>query len=617
MPGWHPRFLVLSAILTTSLLLMPGCGGSSPTTRTGDGATAVDALAQRDLDLIQRELQLERFAAVMSRGAEALDARADHPLGDAITVLMIKAASSSGRLEAVRDLALDFPRRWPRSVRRDGAMLEAAQTLADADRTQDALRVVAVLAEAQPAGATREFTVSRAADWLQSLSGPELMAWVQGDGPLAPTAGLVTVRRNLAQADLEMAAAGLAELERRYPLASATERAQQALAAARAQVELAATGRLGVLCPLTGRYARFGNAFLQGVRLAADHVPTVGEEPWDLLFEDTEADPVLAALRARRLCEDEGCGLLMGGLLSATTATAALVAADHGVSLISPTATSERLSLLGSHVLQTNQTGPLEAELLARLACEVLLKRRFAIIRPDTPEGESMAAAFATKVEDFGGEVVGTEVIDPASTDFRAEVRSLRAMRAEVVFAPTTADQMTLLGPQLDFFKVGALVLGPSGWNSQRLLDRAGTVLERAVFVASEVAYPVDWSVDFTAAWPAVDYDEETTAVGRSAYLAARLALETLAGEPGLAASDVALRMHDALTGQQAEAGPEAYGSSVRMVRAGEVAPFPGELYTVAWQREQALADSLAAADSLGVAAALDSLLSGEGAEDF
>ncbi len=144
-------------------------------------------------------------------------------------------------------------------------------------------------------------------------------------------------------------------------------------------------------------------------------------------------------------------------------------------------------------------------------------------------------------------------------------------------------------------------MLGPSDWNSSRLLQRAGTVMERAVFTASEVVYPVDWSVDFAAAWPAAEYDEETSAVGRGAYLAARLALTTVAADPALRPAELATRMRDALTGREASVeGPERYAATVRMVQDGAVIPFPGSLYTVAWQREMtARADSLAAlADS-------------------
>lgn len=548
--GLRRTGLILFAMSAGLMLVgtLSSCGGKSPAARS---QVDVAPQQQRQFELLEQDHLLHRDQEVLARGRQLLAAAPDHPLGDQIAAVMIRSAARLEQLDTVRDLALDFPSRWPRSSRRDRTMSMAAEVLADAGRRDDARLVLARLAAAQPDGMARDLTISR----LEGL----------GDATVAAPATADTM-------------ASVHSLD-----------------------------RLGVLCPLTGRYARFGNAFLLGVQLAAGDVPTADpDRPWRLFYEDTEADPVLAALAARRLAVEDSCGVLMGGLLSSTTAAIALVADQAGVSLVSPTATSERLGLLGAHVLQTNQTGPLEAGLLARLTCEVLLKTRFAIIRPDTPEGASMGAAFAAAVAELGGQIVREEIIDPSATDFRTQVRALREVRPEVVFAPTTVDQMVLLGPQLDFYRIGALVLGPSAWNSSRLMERAGSVMERAVFTASELAFPAGWTADFRADWPADEYDEEATSIGRGAYLAARMTLTSLAGDPGVMPADVATHLREELTGGEATGeGPARYATVVRMVDGGRIVPFPGELYTEAWQRElaQALADSLAMADSLRMVA--------------
>jgi branched-chain amino acid transport system substrate-binding protein len=349
---------------------------------------------------------------------------------------------------------------------------------------------------------------------------------------------------------------------------------------------------LGVLVPLTGRYARFGNAFLAGVHQAASSVPPPFGQSWRIVHEDTEGDVVTAALAARRLVEDRGSGVLIGALLSSTTAIAALVADHLGVPLVSPTATHERLSLLGARVLQTNLTGPAEAEILARLACDVLLKKRFAIIGPDTPEGIGHAEAFKNSVERRGGSVVRREVFDAAAIDFRPQIERVRAVRPEVIFAPASVDQMILLGPQLDFYRAGALVFGTSEWNSSRLLQRAGSVLERAIFPAREVLYPEDWPADFEKRWPVGEHDEEATRIARSAYLAARLVLQTMADAGEGEADFLVSRLHDGLSGGWGLPGAaETFSGAVRLVENGQIMPFPGHLYTEALHR-QARADT-------------------------
>lgn len=558
----RPAGLRIIALLLL-VVLCGSCTRSIPPDREARLA-ALGPDAQRLYAQLEWEHLLHRDAQVLEFGASLLETDPDHPFAPDVVVMMIVSALRLPDPERARELALSFPRRFPGSLQIDHSMLGMADQLASAGQSVEAMRVLALLAEALIDPSRRQVAVDRAKSLRQRLSDSELLRLSAGlaDTPLS----------NLLQVEMQ-------------------RRGVAAVAVPEVAVE---SGHLGVLVPLTGRYARFGNAFLAGVRLAADAVPAPRGERWRVLHEDTEGDVVTAALVARRLAENGGCRVLIGALLSATTATAALVAEHLGVPLISPTATHERLNMLGDMVLQTNRTGPTEADILARLACEVLLKQRFAIIRSDTPEGLNLAKVFSSSVMQYGGSVIHEEVFDPAATDYRLQVERLRAARPEVVFVQASVDQMILLGPQLDFYRVGALVLGTSEWNSARLLQRAGSVLERAVFPASEILYPAVWSASFEETWPSDQHDEEATRIARSAYLAARLVLHAMAvGETG-AAVPLAERLRAVIAGSSVDLeAAEAFSAAVRVIESGQIMPFPGHLYEEALRR-----DALARADT-------------------
>jgi ABC-type branched-subunit amino acid transport system substrate-binding protein len=582
----RPAFAAVARVVMLSVLavlaVLAACTSSRPAPSPRE-----DAAADRALRAMEQEYLLRRDAQVLALGDALLAQSPPHPNADRAASLMIDAALRLPDLDRARDLALAFPRRFPASGQRDAAMTAAARGLADGGRGGDALRVLDALAVAQGGGPARDATRGKAT---------------------AIAAGLLDEDLELAAAYVSAAGVGGAV---------AAETTSRGVAAAPAGVSRGVFGRLGVLCPVTGRYARYGNAVQAGVRQAVRAEDPQGTGPWEVVIEDSEGDPVAAALATRRLIERDDCQVLLGALLSSTTATAALVAQQYGVPLVSPTATNERLGDLGPHVVQTNLSGGVEAEILANLAADVLRKRRFAVIRPETPEAASMAARFMEAVIGLGGEIVADQVFDPAATDFRAQVQDIRAQRPEVVFAPTSVDQMVLLGPQLDFYKVGALVLGPSEWNSTRLMERAGSVMERAVFPVSDVVFPAEWSADFRRQWPAAQYDEESTRLARSAYLAARLVIGTLAmpeaPADSAAAGDLVSRLRMGVAGRATtEEGPAAYGDIVRVVSEGRPRPFPGAQYTDAWMRRLA-ADSLAA---LADSAAVDSLGWGESPDD-
>lgn len=565
------RWAPILALAVLGACARPGAGPG-----VDERLEGLDPGARRLFAQVEQEHRLRRDVAVLELGEQLLAAYPDHPRGDLVTAWMIDAAVRTGDLDRVHALGHGFARRFAGSDRRDAAMLAAAAGLEGGGRPVAALGLLAGLAAGQQ-GEAREATIERGRPLITSLDDARLR---DAAARLADTPLLPIIAEQLAERGLSAVVPGA--------------------------VVAAEAGRLGVLTPLTGRYARFGNAFQAAVHLAVDAVPAPVGQTWQVVLEDTEGDVVGGALAARKLITEQRCQLLIGALLSAPTATAALVADHFGVPLISPSATNERLELLSDHVLQTNLTGRLEAEILAHLAVSVLLKERFGVIRPDTPEGASMAAHFRAAVTALGGTILREVVFDPSVTDFRTPVLELRAVRPEVIFVPATVDQMILLGPQLDFYQVGALVMGPSEWNSGRLLQRAGSVMEHAVFAASEVVYPAAWSHDFASAWPSAQHDEESTRIARGAYLATRLALRIMAERPQGAGEAASTPLSAALRrgfGGRAVALDDAasYASALRWINGGEIAPFPGDLYAEALRRDALAA---AAADSVPDAAA-------------
>ena len=318
-----------------------------------------------------------------------------------------------------------------------------------------------------------------------------------------------------------------------------------------------------------------------------------------------------SAQAARRLCDEDGSIALLGSLMSDPTVSAAVVADGYGVPLISPTATNDNIWQLGERIYQTNLTGFFEVGLLAQVAVEVLLKERFAVLYPDNDEGRRQAEIFVADVEALGGEVVAMAAFPPQTTDFRVPILEIGQQRPEVIFVPATVDQMVLLGPQLDFYRAGALILGLSNWNSPRLLERAGRVLERAVFPSDLALFPTEWTADFNGAWDRDNYAREATALALKSYQATRMLLDTLQQSGATTRRQLAEALSRRMASRDIEAeGPRSYVPTVRMIQDERFVPFPADVFTEAWDlTEGAVADSLSAAEGLG-------LLEEGGAED-
>ena len=347
---------------------------------------------------------------------------------------------------------------------------------------------------------------------------------------------------------------------------------------------------LSVVCPLTGRYTVLGNAFYDGVKLARDRANREGWRQFSLSVHDTEGDPVAASFAVRRTVQETKPIAVIGALLSAPTVSAALTCEPLGVPLVSPTATNPRIRELGEMVFQPNVTGLFEARLLARLVVEVLLKERIAVLYPDTPAGLRSYESFATEVLELGGKLVAAVPFNTGLTDFRTPLMEIGQALPEVIFVPADEGQMRMLGPQLDFYRSGALVVGPSDWDSRELAGEIGTILERAVFPSESALYPPAWPAGFATDWDAEHMPPEATDIARRAYLATLLVLDTL-GEQGLGRrEDLAVALRQRLENRVDDGmGDDALFSALHMYRNGTIVPFPMDLY----------ADALAEADTL------------------
>ncbi|MCP4548871.1 MAG: ABC transporter substrate-binding protein [bacterium] len=241
-------------------------------------------------------------------------------------------------------------------------------------------------------------------------------------------------------------------------------------------------GVIGVLAPLSGRYSVYGEAFLDGARLALARYNSEQLSRFEMVAGDTGGEPVNAALTSRRLILQEGVSVLLGGVLSNPTVAAAIESNARQVPLLSPSATAEDIHEIGSWVFQNNITSEAQVLSLARLAVHELLSSRFAILYPKQGNGENLATLFANTVHTLGGEVVANVAYDIGVTDFSDVMIQIRDAQPEVIFIPGQVEQLVLIVPQLAYHGIYGQLLGNEAWNSRRLARLAGARAGGAIF---------------------------------------------------------------------------------------------------------------------------------------
>lgn len=267
---------------------------------------------------------------------------------------------------------------------------------------------------------------------------------------------------------------------------------------------------VGVLLPLSGRFATFGEQVRRGMNLALEMHQERGRTPVRFLYRDTGADPLQAKRAVIELAEGERVMAIAGPLTGADAQVAATQAQETKVPLLT-LSQKDGLPETGDHIFRDSLTSRQQVTALLRYAMEERGMTRFAILSPENRLGQEMAELFSREVAARGGLVTITQGYGENLTDFRRQIkllkrenpdaverepgRSTRPLSFEALFIPDYADRIALIAPQLAYYGIEQIpLLGISGWNSPDLVRLAGRSVEGAVFVDGfyrDSAYPV------------------------------------------------------------------------------------------------------------------------------
>ncbi|MBW2287301.1 MAG: penicillin-binding protein activator [Deltaproteobacteria bacterium] len=345
-----------------------------------------------------------------------------------------------------------------------------------------------------------------------------------------------------------------------------------------------ARGTIGVILPLTGSFAHFGNESLKGILLAAgvfDGLPQASERAnVKLMVRDTAGRPERAADAVRELARNPDVRAIIGPLLKGEAEAAATAAELEGIPLIALTARSE-VAQGRPHVFRVRTRPIQEIQVLADYVVNEVGAQRFAILYPRDAYGVGLRAMFWDAVEARGGTVVGIASYDPDATDFASAIRNLvgyrlltdeqkevlklrrdlrrRANRMplevamllreealalttedgmplpptvdfDALFIPESHEKVVLIAPQLAFHEVvGVQLLGASGWYDKGLLEIGRDHVKGALFTSHYYAdSTVPFVQDFTQRYAAT-FASVPDALTAQAFDAANLVMVQLA----------------------------------------------------------------------------------------
>lgn len=244
--------------------------------------------------------------------------------------------------------------------------------------------------------------------------------------------------------------------------------------------------KIGVVTPLTGDVATFGQSTKKAAEMAVEEINAAGGvlgKKIELVIEDDRNDPKETANVVRKLIDQDKVVAIIGSLTSKCSLAGMPIANSKKVPMISNASTNPKVTLTGPYAFRVCFIDDFQGQVMAKFAYEDLGARKAAVlydIGNDYTKG--LAEFFVKSFKELGGEIVAEETYQQTDNDFNAQLTSIKAKNPDVIFLPDYYQKVSLIAKQARGLGIQATFLGGDGWDSPELVKLGGDAVEGGYF---------------------------------------------------------------------------------------------------------------------------------------
>ncbi len=182
--------------------------------------------------------------------------------------------------------------------------------------------------------------------------------------------------------------------------------------------------KIGVILPLTGEGALWGNNSQKGIDLAVEQVNQTSSVGFKVSveYEDSRTDAKAAVAALQKLITQYGIQCAIVDMVSSNVLAMAPIANAEKVVIISPGASSPAITDAGPYVFRNWPSDALQGVVNAQFAMSELKWKRAGIVYVLNAYGEGLKDAFQQEFEKRGGKIVVVEGVKQGASDARSQI---------------------------------------------------------------------------------------------------------------------------------------------------------------------------------------------------
>ncbi len=293
---------------------------------------------------------------------------------------------------------------------------------------------------------------------------------------------------------------------------------------------------VGVILPLTGKLARYGQMEQRAFTMAADQINTTGGvngNSIELVIEDSKGSPAVGRASIERLISKHKACIISGGISSSVTWSALKVAQKHKVPFLVTTASADKITEKGGDTIfrLAPPASDHETALFSFLR-NVARAGSVGVIYEDTLFGQSRLRDFSAHCKRIGWYIVAKEAFPPGTVRFEPLLNDIKSKTPDIfcMICSSLGDQASLIVRQAREIELNAKAYVGDGavFSQPEFRADAGAAAKYVltpVLWTSSVGYP--GATDFERQW-FLKYQESVDYHAAQAYAAMQVIVDAL-----------------------------------------------------------------------------------------
>jgi branched-chain amino acid transport system substrate-binding protein len=342
--------------------------------------------------------------------------------------------------------------------------------------------------------------------------------------------------------------------------------------------------KVGIVLPLTGDQAKFGEIEKQSFDIALEEINKSGGikgTKLEFLVEDDTGRPDVGRSVAEKLITKDKVVMLGGGYSSSVTAAVAGVAQQNRLPFLINTGSADDITQKGwDYIFRLNPPASEYSSGVETFLDKAIKPKTVVILHENSKFGTSSAKAFTESCGKLGYKVLLTQGYEAGGIDFKPLLIRVKELNPDIVYMVSYLMDAALLMRQSRELKLTPKLFigGGAGFTLPEFPQNAGVAAEDVISATLwHEVLPLPGAMDYFNKFKA-RYNKDTEYHGAEAYAAAYVIADVLKRTKSLRPDDIKLALKE--TNMMTVFGPVKFVSYDKFTNQNKLTT-----YVVQWQK--------------------------------